>query len=130
MHKLKTGEELAENQNTIPIRVILVRDHSHDLTGALLNQVSGARSREFRARSGRGTINGMNVRNCDARPHQGETNSSVNTQTFKLEKYHIHSLQTINVGAFVVFQIRIDGHDFAVTEVEGYIARTCLLTPA
>lgn len=52
-------------------------------------------------------------------PHQSLYDSAVSTQTFIFGKDHIHRLRIINVGAFAEFQMQIDGHYFAVTEVDG-----------
>lgn len=100
-------------------RVVMVQDHYHDLAGALLMRYLEPDRENAEPVPDGALINGMNVRNCDALPHRRCDNSSVSTQTFKLEKNQTHRLRIINVGAFAEFQIQIDEHQFAVTEVDG-----------
>lgn len=68
-----------------------------------------------------GLINGMNVLACEKFPLRkcDNSTSNVGTPSFGLTQGQKHRLRLINVGAFAEFQVQIDEHELAVTEVDG-----------
>jgi hypothetical protein len=58
-------------------------------------------------------------RNCDALPHRKCDNSTATIPTFDLAPNQNHRLRIINTGVLAEFQIELDEHSFAVTEVDG-----------
>ena len=100
-------------------RVVMVQDYYHDLSSALLfNYLKPDRENAEPVPDG-ALINGRNIRNCDALPHRRCSNATAGLTTFKLTPDQNHRLRFINTGSFAEFQIQIDEHEFAVTEVDG-----------
>lgn len=100
-------------------RVIMVQDHYYDLSGALsMEYLANDRENAEPVPAG-ALINGKNIRKCEDLPNRRCDNSSATIQEFNLEPNQNHRLRLINVGAFAEFQIQIDEHEFAVTEVDG-----------
>ena len=100
-------------------RVIMVQDHYYDLSGALsMEYLANDRENAEPVPAG-ALINGKNIRKCEDLPSRRCNNSSATMQVFNLEPNRNHRLRFINVGAFAEFQIQIDEHEFAVTEVDG-----------
>jgi len=100
-------------------RVIMVQDHYYDLSGALsMEYLANDRENAEPVPAG-ALINGKNIRKCEDLPNRRCNNSSATMQEFNLEPNQNHRLRFINVGAFAEFQIQIDEHEFAVTEVDG-----------
>lgn len=100
-------------------RVIMVQDHYYDLSGALsMEYLANDRENTEPVPAG-ALINGKNIRKCEDLPNRRCNNSSATMQEFNLEPNQNHRLRFINVGAFAEFQIQIDEHEFAVTEVDG-----------
>ena len=64
-------------------------------------------------------INGRNVRDCSVLSYRTCVDTSLTLPSFNLTANEKHRLRFINVGAFAGFQIQIDEHEFAVTEVDG-----------
>ncbi|KAK5130397.1 hypothetical protein LTR08_002144 [Meristemomyces frigidus] len=102
-------------------RVILVSDHYHDLSSALLVQYLSPDNENAEPVPEGGLINGRSIRNCDDYPHRrcDNTTHNVGLTTFDLEIEGSHKLRIINVGAFAEFQFQIDEHELAITEVDG-----------
>lgn len=100
-------------------QVIMVQDHYHDLTSALLPHYLAPDRENAEPVPDGGLINGMNKRNCDSLQGRDCDNSSAELATFSLEPNKNHRLRIINTGAFAEFQVKIDEHAFAVTEVDG-----------
>lgn len=100
-------------------RIVMIQDHYHDLSGALLMKYLEPDRENAEPVPDGALINGINSRDCDALPHRKCNNSTVNIPKFELESGENHRLRFINVGAFAEFQIQIDEHEFAVTEVDG-----------
>ena len=100
-------------------RVLMIQDHYHDLTGALLMKYLEPDRENAEPVPDGALINGMNARNCDALPHRRCDNSTASVPVIKLGRNQSHRLRFINVGAFAEFQIQIDEHEFAVTETDG-----------
>lgn len=100
-------------------RIIMIQDHYHDLTGALLMKYLEPDRENAEPVPDGALINGMNIRDCDALSHRKCNNSTSSIPRFDLAKNQNHRLRFINVGAFAEFQIQIDEHEFAVTEADG-----------
>lgn len=100
-------------------QVIMVQDHYHDLTSALLPQYLAPDNENAEPVPDGGLINGMNKRNCDTLQNRDCESTNTELATFGLEPNKNHRLRIINTGAFAEFQIKIDEHMFAVTEVDG-----------
>lgn len=100
-------------------RVIMIQDHYHDLTGALLMKYLEPDRENAEPVPDGALINGINIRDCHALAHRKCNNSTSSIPTFDLARNQNHRLRYINVGAFAEFQIQIDEHEFAVTEADG-----------
>lgn len=102
-------------------RVILLSDHYHDLSSALLWQYLKPDAENTEPVPYSGLINGRSIRNCDEFPQRkcDNTTSNVGLPRIDLAPNQHHRLRLINVGAFAEFQVQLDEHQLAVTEVDG-----------
>ncbi|EME49211.1 hypothetical protein DOTSEDRAFT_68090 [Dothistroma septosporum NZE10] len=102
-------------------RVILISDHYHDLSSALLWQYLKPDAENAEPVPVSGLINGRSIRNCEDFPERrcDNTTSGVGIPRFGLDSGKSHRLRLINVGAFAEFQFQVDEHELAVTEVDG-----------
>lgn len=102
-------------------RVVLLSDHYHDLSSALLWQYLAPDMENTEPVPQGGLINGRGIRNCEEFPARqcDNTTSNVGLPNIDLERGKSHRLRIINTGAFAEFQFQIDGHELAVTEVDG-----------
>ena len=100
-------------------RVVMIQDHYHDLSGVLLMEYLASDRENAEPVPDGALINGLNIRDCDALPHRKCDNSSLIIPHFNLARNQNHRLRIINTGAFAEFQIQVDEHEFAVTEVDG-----------
>lgn len=100
-------------------RIVMIQDHYHDLTGALLMKYLEPDRENAEPVPDGALINGINIRDCDALSHRRCNNSTSSIPRFDLAKNQNHRLRFINVGAFAEFQIQVDEHEFAVTEADG-----------
>jgi FtsP/CotA-like multicopper oxidase with cupredoxin domain len=100
-------------------RVVMVHDHYYDLTSELLMTYLEPDRENAEPIPDTALINGKGVRECKNLPSRKCDSSSASLETFALEKNQNHRLRFINVGVFAEFQIQIDEHEFAVTEVDG-----------
>ena len=100
-------------------RVVMVQDHYHDLSSALLMDYLKPDRENAEPVPDGALINGMNVRDCDALPHRKCDNSTATLPRIELAQNANHRFRIINTGAFADFQIQLDEHEFAVTEVDG-----------
>lgn len=99
-------------------RVLLFSDHYHDLSSALLWQYLKPDEENAEPVPVGGLINGHSRRNCEAFPEKRCDNSTL-LPDLSLERDQSHRLRLINVGALAEFQVQIDEHELAVTEVDG-----------
>jgi FtsP/CotA-like multicopper oxidase with cupredoxin domain len=99
-------------------RVVILQDHYHDLSSGLLEAFLQPIAEGAPTPDG-ALINGMNKRDCSVLPDRRCDNSSASIPSFELAANANHRLRFINVGAFAWFQISIDEHNFAITEVDG-----------
>ncbi|CZT25385.1 related to iron transport multicopper oxidase fio1 precursor [Ramularia collo-cygni] len=102
-------------------RVILLADHYHDLSSALLWQYLKPDEENAEPVPVGGLINGRSIRDCESFPGRKCDNSTTNVGTprLTLERNESHRLRFINVGALAEFQVQINEHELAVTEVDG-----------
>ncbi|KAI6797210.1 putative multicopper oxidase, type 1 [Hortaea werneckii] len=102
-------------------RVVMLSDHYHDLSSALLWQYLKPDMENAEPVPQSGLINGRGLRNCDEFPDRtcDNTTSNVGYANFGLSAGKAHRLRILNVGAFAEFQFQIDEHELAVTEVDG-----------
>jgi FtsP/CotA-like multicopper oxidase with cupredoxin domain len=102
-------------------RVILISDHYHDLSSSLLWQYLRPDAENAEPVPISGLINGQTIRNCDQFPTRrcDNTTSNVGLPRINLTRNQNHRLRLINVGAFAEFQLQVDEHELAVTEVDG-----------
>lgn len=102
-------------------RVVMLTDHYHDLSSALLWQYLMPDMENTEPVPESGLINGRNIRNCDDYPDRRCDNSTSNVgrPSFVLGPHKSHRLRIINAGAFAEFSFQIDGHELPVTEVDG-----------
>jgi FtsP/CotA-like multicopper oxidase with cupredoxin domain len=102
-------------------RIVLLSDHYHDLSSALLWQYLMPDMENTEPVPESGLINGKNIRSCDDYPDRRCDNTTANVGRAKvvLERNKNHRLRFINVGAFAEFSVQLDEHELAVTEVDG-----------
>jgi FtsP/CotA-like multicopper oxidase with cupredoxin domain len=102
-------------------RVVLLSDHYHDLSSALLWQYLMPDMENAEPVPESGLINGKTIRNCDQYPASrcDNTTSNVRLASMVLERNKSHRLRFINVGAFAEFSVQLDEHELQVTEVDG-----------
>lgn len=99
-------------------RVVLVSDHYHELSSALLWQYLKPDQENSEPVPVGALINGRAKRECDEFPDR-VCREKASLTTFDLEPSSKHRLRFINVGAFAEFQVQIDEHELVVTEVDG-----------
>ena len=114
-------EKTLQNIEYATDRVILVSDHYHDLSSALLWQYLKPDMENAEPVPDGALINGRSKKNCEDYPHRQCDNSSfhVGNITFDFAPEQDHRLRFINVGTFAEFQLQIDEHELAVVEVDG-----------
>lgn len=100
-------------------RVVMVQDHYHTSYNELLMDYLQPDQENAEPVPDGALINGMNIRDCSTLPHRKCDNSSAGLPMFTLTPAQNHRFRFINVGNFAEFQIQIDEHEFAVTEVDG-----------
>ncbi|KAK5171902.1 uncharacterized protein LTR77_003539 [Saxophila tyrrhenica] len=102
-------------------RVVMLSDHYHDLSSALLWQYLKPDMENIEPVPDGGLINGRSIVNCEDFPERKCNNRSahVGIPSFDLQPNQQHRLRLINVGAFAEFQLQVDEHELAVTEVDG-----------
>ncbi|WPH02237.1 putative multicopper oxidase, type 1 [Acrodontium crateriforme] len=100
-------------------RVLLVSDHYHDLSSALLWQYLAPDMENAEPVPQGGLINGRGSANCDDYPERKCDKNHSGLSAMNLTPSENHRIRIINVGAFAEFQVQIDEHQLAVTEVDG-----------
>jgi FtsP/CotA-like multicopper oxidase with cupredoxin domain len=99
-------------------RIVMVQDYYHDTSSGLLKTSLEPGNEDSPSPNG-ALINGLNVRDCAASPGRLCDSVTTRTPTFELTKDENHRLRFLNVGSLAWFEISIDGHQFAITEVDG-----------
>ncbi|KAG4030005.1 hypothetical protein MFRU_013g00290 [Monilinia fructicola] len=99
-------------------RVVMLQDYYHELSSGLLIESLQSGSESSPIPDG-ALINGHNSRDCSVLPHRTCDNSTAIIPSFDLTSNANHRLRFINVGAFAWFQVSLDEHEFAITEVDG-----------
>jgi FtsP/CotA-like multicopper oxidase with cupredoxin domain len=100
-------------------RVVMVQDYYYDMSSELMMTYLEPDRENAEPVPDSALMNGKNVRNCNKLPLRKCDSSLAALETFNLQPNENHRLRFINVGAFAEFQIQVDEHDFAVTEVDG-----------
>ncbi|MCJ1445782.1 MAG: hypothetical protein MMC23_006287 [Stictis urceolatum] len=104
-------------------RVVMVSDHYHDTSSALLMQYLASDIENAEPVPDGALINGRGIRNCGNFGHRKCDTTGLELPRFDLEPNKNHKLRIINTGAFAEFQVSIDEHSFAVTEVDGTVVQ-------
>lgn len=99
-------------------RVIMLQDYYHDPSSGLLMSHMQPGVDVSPIPNG-ALINGYNQRDCSTLPHRMCDNSTATLPSFDLAANANHRLRFLNVGAFAWFQVSVDEHEFAITEVDG-----------
>ncbi|KAN0110207.1 multicopper oxidase [Hyaloscypha variabilis] len=99
-------------------RVVMLQDWYHDLSSGLLKSTLEPGSESSPIPDG-ALMNGMNQRDCSKLGHRMCDNSTATLPSLALTANANHRLRFINTGAFAWFQVEVDEHSFAVTEVDG-----------
>ena len=102
-------------------RVIMVSDHYWDLSGSLTRRYLAPDMENAEPVPDGALINGRSIRDCSTLPTRkcDNTTSNVGRPVFDLKANEKHRLRIVNTGAFAEFQVQIDEHEFAVSEVDG-----------
>ncbi|MCJ1401557.1 hypothetical protein MMC11_004773 [Xylographa trunciseda] len=100
-------------------RVVMVQDYYYDLSGALLIKYLEPDRENAEPVPDGALINGRNIRDCDSLSQRKCDNNTASLTTLNLARNQNHRLRFINTGSLAEFQIQIDEHEFAVTEVDG-----------
>ncbi|KAI9743499.1 MAG: hypothetical protein M1818_002812 [Claussenomyces sp. TS43310] len=98
-------------------RVIMVQDYYHDLSTGVLKTSLEPGNEDTPSPDG-ALINGQNVYDC-TRSSKICDSTFAQRPTFDLAPNTNHRLRFINVGAFAWFEISLDEHSLAITEVDG-----------
>ncbi|TGO17436.1 hypothetical protein BTUL_0017g00160 [Botrytis tulipae] len=99
-------------------RVIMLQDYYHELSSGLTMKNLEPDSEASPIPDG-ALINGLNSVDCSVLPHRTCNNSTAILPSFHLAANENHRLRFINTGAFAWFQVGLDEHEFAITEVDG-----------
>ena len=99
-------------------RVVLVQDYYHETSSVLLENYMKPSSKKDPPLPDSILINGKNIWNC-AMSMKKCDNSKAILETLNLEPGKNHRLRIVNAGVSAEFEIQIDNHSFAVTEMDG-----------
>jgi len=99
-------------------RVVMLQDYYYDLSSGLLKSALEPGSESSPIPNG-ALINGLNSRDCSKVSGRMCDNSTTSLPSIDLTANESHRLRFINVGAFAWFQVELDEHKFAITEVDG-----------
>ncbi|PQE12845.1 putative iron transport multicopper oxidase fio1 precursor protein [Rutstroemia sp. NJR-2017a BBW] len=99
-------------------RVVMLQDYYHELSSGLLIEALEPGSESSPIPDG-ALINGLNTRDCSLLPHRSCDNTTATLPSFYFTANAYHRLRFVNVGAFAWFQVSMDEHEFAITEVDG-----------
>ncbi len=115
------NEKALQQLDYVSDRVVLISDHYHDLSSALLWQYLKPDMENAEPVPNSALINGKSTLDCDEFPGRRCNNDSadVGNAVLSLGFGQQHRLRLINVGAFAEFQVQVDEHELAVTEVDG-----------
>lgn len=103
-------------------RVVMLSDHYYELSSALLWQYLSPGMENAEPVPLAPLLNGRGNRNCNDFPNKTCDPYAANKRDvfeLMLEPGFGHRIRFINVGAFAEFQVQIDEHELAVTEVDG-----------
>ncbi len=99
----------------------MVSDHYHEISSALLWQYLKPDMENAEPVPNNGLINGKNPVDYDLFSDKECDNRTANAVLANVDLQHgqKHRIRFINVGAFAEFQVQIDQHELAVTEIDG-----------
>jgi len=102
-------------------RVVMLTDHYWDLSSELLLEYMKSDAENAEPVPMSALINGRGMRDCsNVGGRKCDTSTSnVGVLPFTFEPGKNHRLRIINTGAFAEFQLSIDEHEWAITEVDG-----------
>ena len=100
-------------------RIVIVQDYYHDASSILLEKYMRPGSEKDSPLPDNILINGKNIWNCAMSKDRQCDSSKATLEVFNLEPEKKHRLRIINVGVSTEFEIQVDNHAFAVTEVDG-----------
>ena len=106
-------------------QVVMVSDHYHNLTSELIMKYLASDNENAEPVPDGALINGRGVTDCSKYANRKCDNSTANVGNpqFTHEANKNHKLRFINVRAFDQDQIAIDGHQFAIVEVDGTVVK-------
>lgn len=100
-------------------RVIMLQDHYYEQPSSLLVQYMAPDMENEEPIPDGALINGQAVRDCSISPQYECDNSTADMAVFNLAPNESHRLRFINVGSFAAFQVDLDEHELALTEIDG-----------
>jgi FtsP/CotA-like multicopper oxidase with cupredoxin domain len=114
-------ERRAQQVRYVTDRVIVVSDHYHDLSSALLWQYMKPDMENAEPVPNGAVINGRATRDCDEFADRKCDNSSshVGLAAVDLQPDQHHRIRFVNTGGFAEFQVQFDEHELTVIEVDG-----------
>ncbi|KAK5711607.1 hypothetical protein LTR17_018307 [Elasticomyces elasticus] len=115
------GKDEKKNIQYATDRVLIVADHYHELSSALLWQYLKPDMENVEPIPDSALLNGRGIRDCDDFPHRQCDNptSNIGRPILDLAPNQQHRIRIINAGAFAEFQVQIDEHTLAVCEADG-----------
>ncbi|KAK4900356.1 hypothetical protein LTR27_002581 [Elasticomyces elasticus] len=115
------GKDEKKNIQYATDRVLIVADHYHELSSALLWQYLKPDMENVEPIPDSALLNGRGTRDCDDFPDRqcDNTTSNVGRPILDLAPNQQHRIRIINAGAFAEFQVQIDEHTLAVCEADG-----------
>lgn len=111
-------EKKLQNISYATDRVVVLQDYYHDISSSLLIEALEPGSEASPIPNG-ALINGLNQRDCSSLTHRMCDNSTASLPYFDLTPNANHRFRFINAGAFAWFQVSMDDHKLAITEVDG-----------
>ncbi|KAH8809234.1 multicopper oxidase-domain-containing protein [Xylogone sp. PMI_703] len=99
-------------------RVVMLQDYYYDTGDSLLIETLEPGSEVSPIPNG-ALINGKNRRDCSGISHRMCDNSTAILPCLDLAADANHRLRFVNVASFAWFQVSLDEHQFAITEVDG-----------
>ena len=99
-------------------RIVMLQDWYYDLSAGLL-WTSLEPGNEGAPIPDGALINGLNQRDCSKLSQRMCDNSTTIQPVFEFTPNANHRIRFINVGALAWFQVSVDQHDLALTEVDG-----------
>jgi FtsP/CotA-like multicopper oxidase with cupredoxin domain len=102
-------------------RVVMLSDHYWDLSSELLLNYLASDAENAEPVPNSALVNGRGIRDCSKIEGRRCDNSTANVGPLPIDLApgQGHRIRFINTGAFAEFQLSVDEHEFAITEVDG-----------